>query len=313
MDLKPKVVISKCINIAPVRYNGEIISDEFARKLGKYVDYIAVCPEVEICLGVPRAPVVLIKNNDGKVKMIEPQKGTNYTEAMEKFANEFLSNLKEVDGFLLKARSPSCGVMDTKLYSTINDEITNGVSGIFATKAMEYFADLPVEDEDRLTDYWIRYNFLTRIFALCDIRTNLVNAKDMREILQLHERYNYLIMLYSQTKLKEMNQLLTNYKTQGFGEVKNKYTKLFKKAIKRQPGLISHYNVLRHIIDHFSDKLSSAEREHIQKTLNMFLKGNIALNDINKLIKELAFQFQEHHLLNQVYLNPFPNELNRNC
>ncbi|MDK2921673.1 MAG: hypothetical protein PWR24_1230 [Desulfonauticus sp.] len=74
---RPKVVISRCINIAPVRYNGGIVADDFAKRLGEFVEYVDICPEVDIGMSVPRPSVVLAKYPD-KIRMIEPVSKTDY-------------------------------------------------------------------------------------------------------------------------------------------------------------------------------------------------------------------------------------------
>jgi len=64
-EIRPRIVLSRCLNIAYVRYNGGIVENDFTRRLMKYVDYISVCLEVDIGMSVPRPPVVLYK----KVKL----------------------------------------------------------------------------------------------------------------------------------------------------------------------------------------------------------------------------------------------------
>jgi uncharacterized protein YbbK (DUF523 family) len=165
VQYKPRIVISRCLNIEPVRYNGGIINDEFSKKLLDYVEYITVCPEVDIGMPVPRPTVLLYKKGD-QIRMIEPNSMRDYTDEMLNFSETFLKSLGEVDGFLLKAKSPSCGVKDTKLYQENLKGLINGrSSGLFAQKAMEYYPYLPIEDEGRLNDYWIRRDFLTKIFS----------------------------------------------------------------------------------------------------------------------------------------------------
>ena len=61
MDKKPRIVVSRCLGFDHCRYNGDVIKDDFVEALTPFVEYITVCPEVEIGLGVPRKPIRLIK------------------------------------------------------------------------------------------------------------------------------------------------------------------------------------------------------------------------------------------------------------
>ena len=98
---KPVVVVSKCITFEPVRWNGQIIASEFVEKLKPYVNFIPVCPEVEVGLGVPRDPVRIVLVN-GEKKLLQPATGFDFTDKMTKFSKSFLDSLDAVDGFILK-------------------------------------------------------------------------------------------------------------------------------------------------------------------------------------------------------------------
>ncbi|MDI6850377.1 MAG: DUF1722 domain-containing protein [bacterium] len=306
---KPNIVISKCINFAAVRYNGSIIKDEFAEKLGKYVNYIPICPEVEIGLGVPRPPINLVRTEEGEIRVVDLQINRDYTEIMEQFCRNFLGRLREIDGFLLKSKSPSCGVRSAKLRNFDGKGIVGKTNGIFAKSAVVYFPDLPVEDEGRLIDRDIRRNFLIRIFALADLRENFLKKEEISALLEFHSRYKYLLMTYSQQKLKEMGKILANWKEHGLSEVKKYYEKLFKKAFTKAPSKKAHYNTILHITGHFSGRLSKGEKAFLARLLNKFLMEKTTLSTILEILKELTIRFDDQYLKKQAYLNPYPEEL----
>lgn len=105
---KPNVVASKCLGFAKCRYNGNMIPNHFVNSLKKHVNFIPVCPEVEIGLGIPRKPIRIIKKSYGNV-LLQPATGKDFSCKMKQFTEKFLSNLHHVDGFILKYKSPSCG------------------------------------------------------------------------------------------------------------------------------------------------------------------------------------------------------------
>ena len=116
--IKPSIIISKCIEFDSCRYNAQIIRNEFVRKLKPFVDFFAVCPELEIGLGIPREPIRIIEKKEEK-KLVQPATGKDVSKDMNSFADNFLKKNKDIDGAILKSKSPSCGIKDVKVYPTI--------------------------------------------------------------------------------------------------------------------------------------------------------------------------------------------------
>lgn len=112
---KPTVVVSKCLEFEACRYNGQVIRDAFVRRLENHVDYVPVCPEVAIGLGIPRFPIRIVSTTN--LRLIQPTTGKDITDDMNEFSDKFLMSLKKVDGFILKFRSPSCGFKDVRIYA----------------------------------------------------------------------------------------------------------------------------------------------------------------------------------------------------
>ncbi|MEM0368849.1 MAG: DUF523 domain-containing protein, partial [Desulfurococcaceae archaeon] len=81
---RPIILISECLGVKPVRYDGNIIYDNFIEMLKKYVDIYPVCPEVGIGLGVPRNPLILYEES-GQVDLIDPATRVAYTEKIRVF------------------------------------------------------------------------------------------------------------------------------------------------------------------------------------------------------------------------------------
>ena len=143
---KPIVVLSKCLGFEACRYNGQVIPDGLVKKIEPYVDFKLVCPEVEIGLGVPRDPIRVISQGKEK-RLLQPVTGRDISSKMLSFADNYLKSLKEVDGFILKSRSPSCGIKDVKLFPNSEDGTTIGkTKGFFADRVLERFSGLAMED-----------------------------------------------------------------------------------------------------------------------------------------------------------------------
>ncbi len=188
---KPRIVLSRCF-CEPVRYDGKKIYNPFIEKLKKYVDITTVCPEVDIGLGVPRNKIFLIKKQDYRIYY----RGKDITESIIDFSKSFISRIGDIDGFLLKSKSPSCGVVGAKTYS--NPDGTGFLGrrqGVFARIIKKHFPYLPVEDELKLENLYLRYSFLTRIFLYSYFK----NTEDKTFFLT---QYGKILSMFNQKSFK---------------------------------------------------------------------------------------------------------------
>jgi uncharacterized protein YbgA (DUF1722 family)/uncharacterized protein YbbK (DUF523 family) len=303
MHPKPKILISRCF-FEPVRYDGGITSDPFVEKLKKYIEPITFCPEVALGLGIPRSRILITKIKDTE-RLIQPETGRDLTEDMIKVCKSALTEFKEIDGFLLKAKSPSCGVKSTKLYQ--NERVIGKTSGFFARLTERNFPYLPLEDEGRLKDLKIRDHFLTRIFAFAELR-ELLQDPSPSKLVRFHTRYKYLLMSYDQSALKKLGQVVAS-SNHSFQEKLLLYKEYFYKAFQRKTNVRRHINTLQHIFGYLSKGLSFKEREHFFELLEKFQKGLVELTTLLELLKSWAVRFEKDYFLFQSYLEPYPKEL----
>ena len=134
---KPTVFASKCLGFEACRWNGVTINDETVNRLKPHVNFITCCPEKDLGLGVPRKPVRLIRTDD-RTDLFQPDTGKTLTTEMNRYTKQTLDSLPEVDGFILKHRSPSCGAHDVKLYAGKQGKSSVGrTSGLFAAQIIE--------------------------------------------------------------------------------------------------------------------------------------------------------------------------------
>nr|MBC8402786.1 DUF523 domain-containing protein [Candidatus Neomarinimicrobiota bacterium] len=162
---RPNIVLSRCLNREICRYDGQLIRDDFIDRLQDHVNFITVCPEVGIGLGTPRDSLVLVGNPDSP-RLMQPTTGRNLTNDLQSFATGFLEQLGDVDGFILKQRSPSCGNRQVKIFRQIDDaEPAWYGNGLFTEIARNKYPHLPLIDEERLADSAHRHSFLAAIFT----------------------------------------------------------------------------------------------------------------------------------------------------
>jgi FdhD protein len=160
-----RIGISACLLGQQVRYDGGHKRADYLRDLGAGIQWIPVCPEVEMGLGTPRESMNLVRR-DGSLRMITAETGIDHTETLEQWAAQRLEELatEKLSGYVLKADSPSCGVEQVTTFDDKGQSSRDG-RGLFAAALMERFPHLPVEDERRLSDPSVREDFMRRVTA----------------------------------------------------------------------------------------------------------------------------------------------------
>ncbi len=305
---QPRLVVSKCLGFDRCRYDGSVIPDPVVDSLRAWVELLPVCPEVELGLGAPRPPVRLVQVG-GEVRLLQPATGRDLTEAMRAFAASFLEGLPPVDGFILKNRSPSCGIRDAKLYAAPEKAPSVGMGpGMFGGAVRARFPDLPVEDEGRLTNRAIREHFFTVIFALARLR-EVVDTGQMGALVDFHTRHKLLLMAYNQARMRELGRVVANLQRRPVGEVMAAYVAGFRAALARPPRRPAVVNVLMHALGYLSDRLTPAEKGYFLDLLTAYREGRQPLSTLVAVLRAWILRFEEPYLAAQTFFSPFPEGL----
>ena len=145
-----KIGISSCLRGERVRYDA---TDKRSTRLHQFLDgrveWVPVCPEVEVGMGVPRKPVYLVGDLQAP-HMVERETGTDWTRQMLELCHLRIRELKslEVSGFILKKASPSCGPDGVPVLSTVDGKDTGSRgAGLLARVLLQQLPGLPVVDE----------------------------------------------------------------------------------------------------------------------------------------------------------------------
>jgi uncharacterized protein YbbK (DUF523 family) len=236
---RPVIVISRCIDFDACRYNGQVIRVSLREELEPYVSFKPICPELEIGLGVPRDPIEIVER-DGRRKLVQPSTGHDLTASMRSFSDRYLSGVGEVDGFILKSRSPSCAVSDARIHcSETSARASAWGPGMFAERVLERFPLAAVEDEARLADAPVREHFLTRVFTLAGFREAVARGT-MKALLDFHSRNELLLMAHGQDGLREADQIVANEEGLPAEQVAERYFEALAGALSRRARLPSN-------------------------------------------------------------------------
>ncbi|MBN1799504.1 MAG: DUF1722 domain-containing protein [Spirochaetales bacterium] len=308
-DVKPVVVISKCLEHDACRWNGLMINSITIRRMKPHVDFIPVCPEVEIGLGVPRKPIRIVKQQNEN-RLIQSETGKDISRIMHEFIDVFLARLPAIDGFLLKERSPSCGYRDVKIYPPGQkvSPITTKGSGFFGLTAAERFPNKALETEGRLNNFRLREHFLTRLFTLARFR-KITHTKAIRDLIEFHAAHKYLLMAYNQTQLKRLGSLVANHDKKPLQLVISEYGKELIKALSTAPSFKGHINVLLHAFGYFSPRLTAQEKAFFLETLESYRSNRQPLSTCTTLLYSWIVRFSNKYLRTQTYFSPYPHDL----
>ncbi len=304
----PIVIVSRCLGFAACRWNGVTIPDSFIKKLEPFVEFKTVCPEVEIGLGVPRDPIRIVKKGND-LRLMQPATGRDVTRLMTDFSDGYLSSIAAVDGFILKGRSPSCGVKDVKFYPGMDKAaaVDKG-SGFFAGAVLQRFAEVAVEDEGRLSNFRIREHFLTRLFALAHWR-EIEETKAVPALIDFHTDYKFLLLAYSQKELKTLGQIVANPDKKPAEEVFADYGHHFRRALSRIPRNSVNINVMMHALGYFSEALIKNEKRHFLGILDKYRQGAAPLSGPLSILQSWIYRFDQKYLARQTYFKPYPEQL----
>jgi len=305
---RPRVVVSRCIEFDPCRYDSSRIPSPTVEHLKSFVDFIPVCPEVEIGLGIPRATVRIVRI-EGVDHLIQPATGRDVTNDMTSFATRFLDSLPQVDGFILKGGSPTSGTSNVKVYPSAEKSMAiERSAGFFAREVLKRFSHLPIEDELRLNNARIRDHFLTGIFTLAAFR-EVELTRDREALARFHAANKLLLMACHQQLMHEMGQRVANRAHQDPETLFFQYREMLCAALSRVPRYTNYINVLQHVVGHFSNRLTTEEKEYCLRLIDRYNNGHATLSEPRDLLRSWVIRFQEPSLMDQTFFAPYPFEL----
>lgn len=307
---RPQLYASKCLGFCACWWNGSIINSEFIEQVKEFADFVTHCPEVEIGLGVPRKWIRIVMKDDVKT-LVQPATGADITEKMAEYIAETVPSLSDLDGFILRDRSPSCSLGRVKYYKGPEksaDVLAYG-PGFFGEAVLASYGNLPIESDGRLKDQKLREHFLTKIFTLADFRRVKESGK-MRELVDYHSRNKYLFMTFGQVKLKRLGQITSNPEKLDFVSTATKYEAQLHNLLSDNPRSSNIVNVATKIYGYFSKDLSASERNHFKDQMSGFRKGTIPLFSIRTMLQLWSIRFEDEYIMHQTFFQPFPAELN---
>jgi uncharacterized protein YbgA (DUF1722 family)/uncharacterized protein YbbK (DUF523 family) len=293
-----------------VRHDGGHKRDRFLTDvLGTHVEWVPVCPEVEVGMGVPR-PSIRLEQRGDSLRLVEPKSGADHTRAMETFAARRVRELErlELSGYVLKKDSPSCGMERVRIWSAKGQATRTG-RGLFAQALCERLPLLPVEEEGRLADAALRESFVERIFAYRRLRALFRGHWTVGELVAFHTAHKLSLLAHSEVDYRALGRLVARAKSLARAELRERYESGFMAALARPATRRRHTNVLQHMVGHLRAGLDAAGRAELSSLIEDYRRGLVPLVVPLTLLRHHVRRLDVAYLGGQVYLDPHPKEL----
>jgi uncharacterized protein YbgA (DUF1722 family)/uncharacterized protein YbbK (DUF523 family) len=310
-----RIGISACLLGQEVRFDGGHKRDPFLTDvLGQYAEWVPVCPEVEVGMGTPRETLRLVRAGQD-VRMVTTRTGVDYTARMNGWARQRVAALvrEDLDGYVLKSDSPSCGMERVKVFRRRGPATRDG-RGLFANVLLTDLPLLPVEEEGRLRDPGLRDNFIERVFAYRRLKDHFARRWSIASLVAFHTAHKLSLLAHSTTAYRRLARLVADSAKRPRGELRQEYQQLFMTTLARPATIRRHTGVLMHMAGHLKGRLDDAARRELDACIEAYRGGAVPLTMPLTLIGHHVQLHDVTYLAGQTCLQPHPVELIlRNC
>ncbi len=321
VPVRPRVGVSSCLLGEEVRFNGGHKRFRFLTdQLDTYVDWVRYCPEIEIGLGTPREPIRLTA--DGR--LVNRSETADHTAAMAS-----LPVPEGLDGYVFKAKSPSCGVWAIPRYRPDGSAADHAGRGLYSGRVLARFPLLAVEEEGRLNDAGLREAFVERIFAAARLRSLLDGPWKPRDLVAFHARHKLQLLAHDPVRYRAAGRVVA---AAGNGSRRStaaesgslasaaaecgslasaaaQYRDLFLAALARPATRGRNANTLQHAYSRIGRVVSQPRRRDLVARIDAYRRGEAPLSVAVALLAHYAADGDLPWLAEQTYLEPFPAAL----
>lgn len=305
-----KLGVSSCVLGAEVRFDGGHKRSGFvAKHLNKFFDLLPVCPEVGIGLGVPRPTIRLTESEQG-VRLTDSRNILiDHTDKLTTFADKQFNLLQQLDGYIVAAKSPTCGMERVKVYAQSGELSHRKGTGIFVAHIQQQFPNLPIEEDGRLNDAGLRESFITRVFAHHDFRQKVLAEPSRAALVKFHSRYKFLVMAYNPLAYRQLGQLVSFSQETNLDTVLGQYLSKLMATLAKPTNRKKHTNALMHLQGFIKKQLAGEDKQELCEQIENYRLGYVPLLAPITLLQHHLKRFPNQYVQQQVYLQPYPKEL----
>lgn len=302
--------VSSCLLGESVRFDGGHARDRFVTdQLGRWFEWVPVCPEVAIGMSTPRPAIRLVEGSHGS-NLIAPSTGEDFTGRMQSFAIAKSAELRrlDLDGYVLKKNSPSCGLERIKVYRG-DSAARRDERGMYSSRLMDDWPALPVEEDGRLNDPHLRENFIERVFGRNRWRVLVSRGLTRRSLVEFHTAHKLLIRAHTEVGYNRMGKLVGSAGQVDDAALFADYELDFHRALAIPATVKQHVNVLQHALGYLKTRLDAVEKREILSALEDYRVGLLPLIVPLTLLRYNVRRHNVDYLAGQIYFDPHPREL----
>ena len=309
-DNKPKLGVSSCLLGFQVRHDGGHKHDGYLTgTLGKFFEFVPVCPEAEIGLGTPRESLHLEGDPEDIRVRGNKTPGLDVTDLLRELGNKMGHQLSDLSGYILKSRSPSCGMERVARRPRVDQPGVRDGVGQYATTFMKTQPLLPIEEEGRLNDPQLRENFFERVFVYHRWRQCNTVGVTAHVLINFHASHKLLILSHGSDLLRNLGQLVAGVNKKSIEETSQAYITTLMRTIRRPAARKGHTNVLQHMQGYLKKQIGQADRAELVEVIESYRLGRVPLVVPLTLLRHHFRRYPNSYIEQQVYLNPHPPEL----
>jgi len=298
---RPRVGASSCLLGEPVRFNGGHSRSRFlTEELGEYVDWVPYCPEVEIGLGAPRETLRLTISG----RLVSKSGAADHTVAVAA-----LPLPAGLDGYVFKAKSPSCAIHGVPRFNEGGRPADHRGRGVFAQRVLDRYPLLPAEDEGRLNDPVLREEFTERIFAFARLRALLSARWEPRDLVSFHARHKLQLLAHDPARYRAAGRVVAAAGRAPREVTEAAYRDLFLAAMSARATRGRHANALQHAFSRVRRDLGPSRRADLAARIDAYRRGTDPLSVPVAILAHYASDGELPWLTGQTYLEPFPAAL----
>lgn len=291
----PRVGVSACLLGEKVRYDGgHKRQDHLLKRLENRVEWVSVCPEAELGLGVPRETIGL-EAIDGGVRLIAYQTRRDLTDSMRDWARTRLDKLDELCGFVFKARSPSCALRSAPVQGA-----TEPSDGVWAEAVRRGLPWLPLADEEQLADPASTEHFLFRAEECRGLNELFREKWTPNDLVEFHTSSKLFLLAHSPEACAYLGRMVS--RPSPTAEFEAAYRIAYMAAVETPPTPGREANALAHAFGYFSERLPPEERQSLAAQIDAVARETATADDVKGRLRAHAERFQIDYLIRQRYL-----------
>lgn len=304
-----RIGVSSCLLGEKVRYDGNDKRDSYLLgTLALHFEFVPVCPEVGIGMGVPRPPIRLVGDPAAPRARGVRDPSLDVTQRLRDFGVQQAAALGDLSGYIFKSTSPSCGMSKVKVYQDDGRMPERGM-GLYAREIMMAHPLMPVEEEGRLLDPELRDNFIERVFAFRRWQIFSGEQPNAAGLVQFHTVHKFNVMAHGSRHYRALGRLVAEAGARPLPELAREYICLFMEALRQRATRKRHADVLQHLMGYLKKQLDAEDKRELLEIVDAYRLGRVPL--IAPLIL-LRHHFRRHpndYVAQQLYLYPSAEEM----